>query len=94
MLWVRPTVLISSFVSTCTQEHSQPLSAAALSFSPVSDCNVVKCSPSGSSNSPTAEASAIQRLEATLNNAAAAAVAAAEVAAEAAASAEATEALR
>lgn len=39
----------------------------------------------GSSSSPTAEASAIQRLEATLNNAAAAAVAAAEVAAEAAA---------
>ncbi|XP_028274130.1 AN1-type zinc finger protein 5-like [Parambassis ranga] len=48
-----------------------------------------------SSSSPTAEASAIQRLEATLNNAAAAAVAAAEVAAEAAATAEnaATEAL-
>ncbi|XP_041816050.1 AN1-type zinc finger protein 5b [Chelmon rostratus] len=48
-----------------------------------------------SSSSPTADASAIQRLEATLNNAAAAAVAAAEVAAEAAASAEAaaTEAL-
>lgn len=40
-------------------------------------------SPSGSG--PTAEVSAIQRLEATLNNAAAAAVAAAEVAAEAAA---------
>ncbi|XP_008287263.1 AN1-type zinc finger protein 5-like [Stegastes partitus] len=39
----------------------------------------------GSGSSPTAEASAIQRLEATLNNAAAAAVAAAEVAAEAAA---------
>lgn len=57
---------------------------------------MVKFSPSGSSSGPTAEASAIQRLEATLNNAAAAAVAAAEVAAEAAASAEAvaTEALR
>lgn len=40
-------------------------------------------SPSGSG--PAAEVSAIQRLEATLNNAAAAAVAAAEVAAEAAA---------
>lgn len=39
----------------------------------------------GGSSSSTAEASAIQRLEATLNNAAAAAVAAAEVAAEAAA---------
>lgn len=52
--------------------------------------------PSGSTSGPTAEASAIQRLEATLNNAAAAAVAAAEVAAEAAASAEAVaaEALR
>lgn len=49
----------------------------------------------GGGSGPTAEASAIQRLEATLNNAAAAAVAAAEVAAEAAASAEAaaTEAL-
>ncbi|XP_049594359.1 AN1-type zinc finger protein 5 [Syngnathus scovelli] len=43
----------------------------------------------GSSGGPTVEASAIQRLEATLNNAAAAAVAAAEVAAEAAASAKA-----
>ncbi|XP_061655853.1 AN1-type zinc finger protein 5-like isoform X3 [Phyllopteryx taeniolatus] len=43
----------------------------------------------GSSSGSTVEASAIQRLEATLNNAAAAAVAAAEVAAEAAASAEA-----
>ncbi|XP_054468342.1 AN1-type zinc finger protein 5-like [Anoplopoma fimbria] len=43
----------------------------------------------GSSGGPMAEASAIQRLEATLNNAAAAAVAAAEVAAEAATSAEA-----
>lgn len=43
--------------------------------------------PSGSSSSPTAEVSAIQRLEATLNNAAAAAVAAAEEAAEAAAAA-------
>ncbi|XP_029300877.1 AN1-type zinc finger protein 5-like [Cottoperca gobio] len=41
----------------------------------------------GSSSGHAAEASAIQRLEATLNNAAAAAVAAAEVAAEAAASA-------
>lgn len=52
-------------------------------------------SPSGSSSGPTAEASAIQRLEATLNNAAAAAVAAAEVAAEAAsAEAAAAEALR
>lgn len=38
----------------------------------------------GASSGPTAEASAIQRLEATLNNAAAAAVAAAEEAAEAA----------
>ncbi|XP_037608905.1 AN1-type zinc finger protein 5-like [Sebastes umbrosus] len=43
----------------------------------------------GNSSGPLAEASAIQRLEATLNNAAAAAVARAEVAAEAAASAEA-----
>ncbi|XP_063334960.1 AN1-type zinc finger protein 5b [Pelmatolapia mariae] len=43
----------------------------------------------GSSSSSTAEASAIQRLEATLNNAAAAAVAAAEVAAEAAAASDA-----
>ncbi|KAK5900538.1 hypothetical protein CgunFtcFv8_025489 [Champsocephalus gunnari] len=43
----------------------------------------------GSSSGHAAEASAIQRLEATLNNAAAAAVAAAESAAEAAASAEA-----
>lgn len=42
-------------------------------------------SPAGSGSSPTAEASAIQRLEATLNNAAAAAVTAAEEAAEAAA---------
>ncbi|KAM6902925.1 AN1-type zinc finger protein 5-like [Xenentodon cancila] len=41
----------------------------------------------GTSSSATAEVSAIQRLEATLNNAAAAAVAAAEVAAEAAAAA-------
>ncbi|KAK9532824.1 hypothetical protein VZT92_010191 [Zoarces viviparus] len=41
----------------------------------------------GGSGGPAAEASAIQRLEATLNNAAAAAVAAAEEAAEAAASA-------
>lgn len=53
---------------------------------------------SGSSSTSTAEASAIQRLEATLNNAAAAAVAAAEVAAEAAAASDAaavaTEALR
>lgn len=50
-----------------------------------------------SGSSSTAEASAIQRLEATLNNAAAAAVAAAEVAAEAAAASDAaaaTEALR
>ncbi|KAM9323361.1 AN1-type zinc finger protein 5-like isoform 1-T2 [Pholidichthys leucotaenia] len=44
---------------------------------------------SSSSSSSTAEASAIQRLEATLNNATAAAVAAAEVAAEAATSADA-----
>jgi len=44
-------------------------------------------SPSGTSSSSTPEASAIQRLEATLNNAAAAAAAAAEVAAEAAAAA-------
>ncbi|XP_005725625.1 AN1-type zinc finger protein 5-like [Pundamilia nyererei] len=51
---------------------------------------------SGVGSSSTAEASAIQRLEATLNNAAAAAVAAAEVAAEAAAASDAaavTEAL-
>lgn len=56
----------------------------------------MKLSSPGSSSGPTVEASAIQRLEATLNNAAAAAVAAAEVAAEAAASAEAAaaEALR
>lgn len=44
---------------------------------------------SGVGSSSTAEASAIQRLEATLNNAAAAAVAAAEVAAEAAAASDA-----
>ncbi|XP_068191129.1 AN1-type zinc finger protein 5-like [Antennarius striatus] len=47
----------------------------------------------GSSSSSTAEASAIQRLEATLNNAAAAAAAAAEEAAEAAATTETSEAL-
>lgn len=47
----------------------------------------LKMSPSGSNSSSSAEVSAIQRLEATLNNAAAAAVAAAEEAAEAAAAA-------
>ncbi|XP_076614931.1 AN1-type zinc finger protein 5b [Chaetodon auriga] len=71
--------------SVCHKEH----------LSRQNNGGVSSLSAVGSSSSPTAEASAIQRLEATLNNAAAAAVAAAEVAAEAAASAEAaaTEAL-
>uniref|UniRef100_UPI0037E82835 AN1-type zinc finger protein 5-like n=1 Tax=Semicossyphus pulcher TaxID=241346 RepID=UPI0037E82835 len=64
--------------SVCHKEH----------LSRQNNGGVSTLSPVGSSGS-TAEASAIQRLEATLNNAAAAAVAAAEVAAEAAASAEA-----
>ncbi|XP_041666981.1 AN1-type zinc finger protein 5-like [Cheilinus undulatus] len=65
--------------SVCHKEH----------LSRQNNGGVSTLSPVGSSSGPTAEASAIQRLEATLNNAAAAAVAAAEVAAEAAASAEA-----
>ncbi|XP_040013837.1 AN1-type zinc finger protein 5-like [Xiphias gladius] len=71
--------------SVCHKEH----------LSRQNNGGVNSLSAVGSSSGPTAEASAIQRLEATLNNAAAAAVAAAEVAAEAAASAEAvaTEAL-
>ncbi|KAM3599142.1 uncharacterized protein V6R79_000707 [Siganus canaliculatus] len=71
--------------SVCHKEH----------LSRQNNGGVSPLSAVGSSSGPTAEASAIQRLEATLNNAAAAAVAAAEVAAEAAASAEAaaTEAL-
>ncbi|XP_070780550.1 AN1-type zinc finger protein 5-like [Enoplosus armatus] len=71
--------------SVCHKEH----------LSRQNNGGVSSLSTVGSSSGPTAEASAIQRLEATLNNAAAAAVAAAEVAAEAAASAEAaaTEAL-
>ncbi|XP_018540819.1 AN1-type zinc finger protein 5b [Lates calcarifer] len=71
--------------SVCHKEH----------LSRQNNGGVSSLSAVGSSSGPTAEASAIQRLEATLNNAAAAAVAAAEVAAEAAASAEAvaTEAL-
>lgn len=89
--WVRPAVLISLVFPHAHRKETPNLCVAPLPLFPVSDCNVVKCSPSGSSSGPAAEASAIQRLEATLNNAAAAAVAAAE---EAAASAEATEALR
>ncbi|XP_042364994.1 AN1-type zinc finger protein 5-like [Plectropomus leopardus] len=72
--------------SVCHKEH----------LSRQNNGGVSTLSAVGSSSSPTAEASAIQRLEATLNNAAAAAVAAAEVAAEAAAAsaeAAATEAL-
>lgn len=70
--------------SVCHKEH----------LSRQNNGGVGSLSSVGSSSSPTVEASAIQRLEATLNNAAAAAVAAAEVAAEAAASADAaTEAL-
>ncbi|XP_070706661.1 AN1-type zinc finger protein 5-like [Pempheris klunzingeri] len=71
--------------SVCHKEH----------LSRQNNGGVSSLSALGSNSGPTAEASAIQRLEATLNNAAAAAVAAAEVAAEAAASAEAaaTEAL-
>ncbi|XP_051268719.1 AN1-type zinc finger protein 5b [Dicentrarchus labrax] len=71
--------------SVCHKEH----------LSRQNNGGVSSLSAVGSSSGSTAEASAIQRLEATLNNAAAAAVAAAEVAAEAAASAEAaaTEAL-
>lgn len=69
--------------SVCHKEH----------LSRQNNGGVSSLSAVGSSSSPTAEVSAIQRLEATLNNAAAAAVAAAEVAAEAAASAEAAEAL-
>ncbi|CAJ1070834.1 AN1-type zinc finger protein 5-like [Xyrichtys novacula] len=65
--------------SVCHKEH----------LSRQNNGGVSTLSPVGSSSGSTAEASAIQRLEATLNNAAAAAVAAAEVAAEAAASAEA-----
>ncbi|KAK2888539.1 AN1-type zinc finger protein 5b [Channa argus] len=63
--------------SVCHKEH----------LSRQNNGGVSSLSSVGSSSSPTAEASAIQRLEATLNNAAAAAVAAAEVAAEAAAAA-------
>lgn len=65
--------------SVCHKEH----------LSRQNNGGVSTLSSVGSSSGPTAEASAIQRLEATLNNAAAAAVAAAEEAAEAAASAEA-----
>lgn len=65
--------------SVCHKEH----------LSRQNNGGVSTLSPVGSSTGSTVEASAIQRLEATLNNAAAAAVAAAEVAAEAAASAEA-----
>ncbi|XP_074547190.1 AN1-type zinc finger protein 5-like [Halichoeres trimaculatus] len=65
--------------SVCHKEH----------LSRQNNGGVSTLSPVGSSSGSTVEASAIQRLEATLNNAAAAAVAAAEVAAEAAASAEA-----
>ncbi|XP_042252034.1 AN1-type zinc finger protein 5b [Thunnus albacares] len=60
--------------SVCHKEH----------LSRQNNGGVSSLSAVGSSSGPTAEASAIQRLEATLNNAAAAAVAAAEVAAEAA----------
>ncbi|XP_034565445.1 AN1-type zinc finger protein 5-like [Notolabrus celidotus] len=65
--------------SVCHKEH----------LSRQNNGGVSTLSPVGSNSGSTAEASAIQRLEATLNNAAAAAAAAAEVAAEAAASAEA-----
>ncbi|XP_069561948.1 AN1-type zinc finger protein 5-like isoform X1 [Brachyistius frenatus] len=65
--------------SVCHKEH----------LSRQNNGGVGSLSAGGSSSGPTAEASAIQRLEATLNNAAAAAAAAAEVAAEAAASADA-----
>ncbi|XP_051794149.1 AN1-type zinc finger protein 5b isoform X2 [Acanthochromis polyacanthus] len=61
--------------SVCHKEH----------LSRQNNGGVGSLSAVGGSSSPTSEASAIQRLEATLNNAAAAAVAAAEVAAEAAA---------
>ncbi|KAM3874053.1 AN1-type zinc finger protein 5b [Diretmus argenteus] len=65
--------------SVCHKEHlSRQNNGGVGSFSAVGGSNV---------SSGTVEASAIQRLEATLNNAAAAAVAAAEVAAEAAAAA-------
>ncbi|KAM9841530.1 AN1-type zinc finger protein 5-like [Aulostomus maculatus] len=67
--------------SVCHKEH----------LSRQNNGGVGSLSAVGSSSSPTAEVSAIQRLEATLNNAAAAAVAAAEVAASAEAAA--TEAL-
>ncbi|XP_029025216.1 AN1-type zinc finger protein 5-like isoform X2 [Betta splendens] len=70
--------------SVCHKEHLSRQNNGG-----VSSLNTV----GSSSSSPSAEASAIQRLEATLNNAAAAAVAAAEVAAEAAASMESNEAL-
>ncbi|XP_057675481.1 AN1-type zinc finger protein 5-like [Corythoichthys intestinalis] len=62
--------------SVCHKEH----------LSRQNNGGVSSLSPVGSSSGPTVEASAIQRLEATLNNAAAACAAAAEVAAEAAAS--------
>ncbi|XP_077353983.1 AN1-type zinc finger protein 5-like isoform X2 [Festucalex cinctus] len=65
--------------SVCHKEH----------LSRQNNGGVSSLSAVGSSSGPTVEASAIQRLEATLNNAAAAAVAAAEGAAEAAASAKA-----
>uniref|UniRef100_A0A3Q2XRK5 Zinc finger, AN1-type domain 5b n=1 Tax=Hippocampus comes TaxID=109280 RepID=A0A3Q2XRK5_HIPCM len=65
--------------SVCHKEH----------LSRQNNGGVSSLSAVGSTSGPTVEASAIQRLEATLNNAAAAAVAAAEVAAEAAASAKA-----
>ncbi|XP_061655852.1 AN1-type zinc finger protein 5-like isoform X2 [Phyllopteryx taeniolatus] len=65
--------------SVCHKEH----------LSRQNNGGISSLSAVGSSSGSTVEASAIQRLEATLNNAAAAAVAAAEVAAEAAASAEA-----
>lgn len=91
---VGKTCCADQFFFCVHRKETLNLCIAALPLFLVSDCNVLKCSPSGNSSGSTAEASAIQRLEATLNNAAAAAVAAAEVAAEAAASAEATEALR
>uniref|UniRef100_A0AAZ1WZZ8 Zinc finger, AN1-type domain 5b n=2 Tax=Oreochromis aureus TaxID=47969 RepID=A0AAZ1WZZ8_OREAU len=65
--------------SVCHKEH----------LSRQNNGGVSSLSGVGSSSTSTAEASAIQRLEATLNNAAAAAVAAAEVAAEAAAASDA-----
>ncbi|XP_061657683.1 AN1-type zinc finger protein 5-like isoform X1 [Syngnathoides biaculeatus] len=65
--------------SVCHKEH----------LSRQNNGGVTSLSAVGSNSGSAVEASAIQRLEATLNNAAAAAVAAAEVAAEAAASAEA-----